>query len=541
MHGKVGPKFLPPPRRDVAEPAKAKGKAPAPPPRPAAHKEVSKEELRGMQARDTAGTRSSTSLFNTQVRATKERGQRFEPKGKGRVTPSHSRHQRKDLRALKAQGVHPWESQGLQIREATPKAPPAPVDPSEGPMKARVAASFAATLRELGFDAYASGGAALSWHGGGRPVDDLDFRIRYGDHGVGTFDDPQGRALVAALNDRGRALRAAGFDVGEFRALGGGGLTVVCDDYCGVEVSISLMPKEQQTVRLRPTMDDVASLTAAPGDAADRLMHADSTAVLALSLRELQADKMKSLISRWKWGTDNIKKTSQDLYDLLNAIVLDDGKVPDAIHRAVDARVDEYTRSNPFHTKLDHVPDRVLKEELLAFTVLLAKEHTKGSRKEAFNKLCGADETHGRAVGEALAQLCKVRPDPDALSAVRPWVAEWRDREGPTGRRMPVELEPIHRGSGVEDILAKGVFDVDPIETGRASKDQVMQVLTVLIDGDGFRALDDSSNGFQTQLAFGLSPNQFGHVYSALKKAGFVQGHDDGLHLTPAGRRLCDL
>lgn len=173
--------------------------------------------------------------------------------------------------------------------------------------------------------------------------------------------------------------------------------------------------------------------------------------------------------------------------------------------------------------------------------ILLAKEHTKGSRKEAFTKLRRADETHGRAVDEALTQLCAMRPDPKALSAVRPWVAEWRAREGPTGQRMPVDLPPIHRGAGVAEILAKGIFDVDPIDTGRASKDQVMQVLTVLIDGDGFRALDDSSNGFQTQLAFGLSPNQFGNVYSALKKAGYVEGREDGLHLTPAGRRLCDL
>jgi hypothetical protein len=144
---------------------------------------------------------------------------------------------RKDVRAMKAEGIHPWEAMGATIRPARAEAAEEAEETPSTRNQARVAASFAAKLKDLGFDVYLSGGAALHWHGGAREIADLDFRVRHGARDVGNFEDAQGAALTAALNDWARSLRSAGFDVGEFRALGGGGLTIVCDDFCGSEVS----------------------------------------------------------------------------------------------------------------------------------------------------------------------------------------------------------------------------------------------------------------------------------------------------------------
>ncbi|MCA9554596.1 MAG: nucleotidyl transferase AbiEii/AbiGii toxin family protein [Myxococcales bacterium] len=520
---------------EAERPKADKPKAGGPSVPPAPPKPLAKDEIQGLRGRAKTQVGDSTSLFSTQLR---EKG----GKGARAVKASHSRHLRKDIRAMKAEGVHPWETGfGHRVRAASDPTPPSSVDPASGPAKARVAATFTAILKDLGFHAYVSGGAALAWHGGGRPIDDLDFRIARGTHGIGNFEDPQGQALLAALNDARLALTAEGFQVAEFRPLGGGGLTIVCDDFCGAEVSISLTAKEQGTERLRPELADAGELTAQPGAGADKAMRASETDVHALTLPELQADKLKSTISRWKWGGDNIKKTSQDLYDLLDAIVLEDGpSLKAAVERAVDARVDDYRASNFAGVRLDHVSSSSVKKEMMAYAVLIAKEHTHGDRKQAFNKLCAADPVAGAKVKALLAKLVALPVDPQALSAIRPEIAEWRDREGPSGRRMPVDMPPIHRLPGVEDIMAKGVFESGLTAQGVANG-HIDQVLTVLIAGDGFRPLDDSKNGFQTQLAFGLSPNQFSKVYRALNKEGLVSGERDGLHLTAKGRGFCDL
>lgn len=415
-----------------------------------------------------------------------------------------------------------------------------PVD--DAPDKARVAASFTAQLKALGFDVYISGGAALHWQGGSRPIDDLDFRMQVGQHNVGNFEDPQGQALLRALNDLTRKMRAAGFQCEDFRPLGGGGLTVVSSNYCGQEISISLTNSAPEIARLRPELAELSALSTQLNDGASALMHISSKDVPALDLRELQSDKLKSMISRWKWGDDNIKKVSQDLFDFLEAVALDDDDVAKAVDRAATSRIDQYKRSNPFYTRLDHVPGSQLKDDIIGFVVLTAQAHITGKRRRAFEALC-ENSSNPEAMLARLEAIASISVQPEVKSRLRPWMQQWREREGPTGRRMPVKLPKIENENSVESILRIGTLHIDlsTLNMHRSNDQNIRQVLTILYGSGGMRPLDDSRNDFQTQLAFGLSATQFSNAYSALFNAGLVKGDAAGLHLTTAGCELVGL
>lgn len=461
---------------------------------------------------------------------------------------------RKDVSAQKNAGHFSWDTTHLQ--NAKPAMSSLAVTPAatgtfaqDNAKNLKVIAKVTGILDKLGLGgAYLSGGAVLSsFHGGSRPTADLDFRIQKGAGGIDNFFDPQGQALIRALNDAIKALKVdhRNSETDVFRVLGSGGQTIANNTFLGVETSISIVERQQQLEQHAVDVQD-----------------APSGQVRALSLQELQYDKLKTMLSRNKWADENIKKTAQDLFDLLEAIVL--ARPPEdrdlvayvgtCVDEAINARTDEFRNSNPFGGMLLKSSDKDIQAQMLALTVEMANAHKKHPRAMALDKLIdnlenmevddsSADIPASRSadVRAAFRALCGMSSDVSQKNGARSYVSKWSARPGPPNLAAPSDKINTHGSSrSVQDIERVFPGDHQPfaeLNLGLAgqSMNNAVLVLKVLIFENGFRPLIDSRNGFQTQAAFGLSANALSNAFKALASKDLVKGDPDGMRLTPHG------
>ncbi|MCP3101815.1 nucleotidyl transferase AbiEii/AbiGii toxin family protein [Myxococcus sp. K15C18031901] len=445
------------------------------------------------------------------------------------------------------------DGQPLVPKKAEVSAEP---DLIESVSKEEIAQFFYEKLMAEDIHVYLSGGAALSWQGGSRPISDLDFRVVASDLECGSFTERQGAAVFDYINEvvlkqlREKFKEAAkrldkDSSANEFEAIGEDVITIGTPNWFGVEISLSLVPwAPSETITLEG--DDVPEVEALP-------------------LHELRNDKFKAMISRTKRGEDSIKKVAQDLYDFLDAtVLLDDGgeghalSMAEHLEAAISARTREYQVANLEGMRLDHLDEEALRELMRARAVLTAQAHLGsqgkgGPRKRMMHQLIeSAPKPLKARLWKKLERLCVVSVLPESKTRLRPWMAKWNQAplQGPQRQGMSrVSLLPSTQGqeAHVGDLLEMCPEDflVDPLDDYLPAanvdgelRGHMLQMMRVLFLSGGFRTLADSKSTVQTLTAVGLTQNQFDKAYKALKKHKLVEGHDEGLFLSPTAKAL---
>jgi hypothetical protein len=400
----------------------------------------------------------------------------------------------------------------------------------EAVSKQALAADFTAALHEEGLKPFLSGGAAIAWQGGSRPIADLDFRVAAEEAGFNNFFESKGAAVFSYINRVVKARLRERVHVrhavaNEFKLIGEDALTIGTSNWFGVEISLSVVPR-------RP-----AGMTMLSGD--------DVPSVEALDLDELLSDKLKTMITRTKKGAKSIKKVSQDIFDFLDLVRLINlrdapPKKPVAAHlaTAIDRRLDEYTIANLEGMQLHHVSDGDLRELMRARAVLTAQAHIKGgARQRALQEKIHAFNPR---LNGLLTKLASIAITPHSKATLRPWMQEWNTapRFGPPrrggGRQVTptVEFEP--EGPSATELLAQVPSDFLNARMESLNENSRM-VLRVLYLGHGFRPLDDAHKNLETLHAVGLTESQFNRAFRELRALGLVQGSAAGLSLTAAG------
>ncbi|HAA17032.1 MAG TPA: hypothetical protein DCE41_37100 [Cytophagales bacterium] len=398
--------------------------------------------------------------------------------------------------------------------------------------KKEVAESFYRNLNSQGLTVYLSGGGALGYQGGHRPIADLDFRVSSSSAKFTSFHEPRGIAVLKYINqvlltNERSSHRIQNAVVDEFRTIGKDGLTIGTDNWFGIEVSLSVVPSEQKTEMLEGS-DDVPAIPALP-------------------LNEIMSDKLKTMISRTKKGKASVKKVSQDLFDFLDTIFLISKNynfsIKEYLDYAIFSRMGQYVVANLEGIQLHHLHEEDLNELMSARAVLTAKAHLKnGIRNKAFKKLVSKYNTE---VLGLLTKLANVNVQDYMKSELRPWMKEWDDNPffGPPKKGKPSRLA-ITKGNKEQDtssvdylesIAPEGFLDRELLNI---KNDHSKKVLKLLVLSGGFRILDDSKNNIETLEAFGLTRNQFNTAYTELRNLGYVTGEVDGLHLTEEGRAV---
>lgn len=411
-------------------------------------------------------------------------------------------------------------------------------DGEEQVSKKDIAEEFSNGLTKLGLHPFLSGGAALHWQGGRRAISDLDFRISAEEAGFSSFNDPAGRAVLDAINktilvnSRTRHKdEVHDAQAQEFAPIGEDALTIGTADWFGVECSLSV-------VETTP-----AGLTSLAGDET-------TPGVMALDLQELQADKLKTMISRTKRGDASVAKVAQDLFDFLDATRLIDaasGDRPMAEHldKAARRRLPGYRQANLDSGQgTEHIDDEAIAARMMARAVLTAKAHGEkgklkgGKRGQAFGKFADRRDI------SLLSKLSGISVEPDLKTELRPWMAKWNEgpRFGPPrGFKARNRTSKADSSQSPEHLLALWPEGVQENSELAKLSPNARDVVKILALSGGFRALDDSHNDLETQIAFGLSSSQFARAFSDLKKAGFVEGKADGLHFSANGSLMFKL
>jgi len=458
-----------------------------------------------------------------------------------------SKHNRRDQRAAKLDGT---------LHESRPDPRPAPaepepepdIEPVQGMERRAMAQLFASMLEIFGTPVFLSGGAALGWQGGRRPVGDLDFRVSAERAGFDDFDQPAGQVLLRFINEkmapRFRNLPGltSGSAIDEVHQIGSGkSLTIGSANWLGHEVSISVVRTPD-----RETTDLSAPGTAHPG-------------LSGLSLVELRADKAKTLLTRTKRGQDSVKKVAQDLFDFLNASQLIDQQNPGAeltagqhVDQALADRAGEYAGANLDGLNLHHLRPEQLLGLMRTRLVLTARAHLKGGqRADAFRQLLkdyptpqsGKDPLQTR-----LQRVANLSVPAEEVTALRPWFAEWNDQSnfGPPSRSRRAKrpgvpartqgdrsLDPeptdVVQETPVDELLELHAADIEALIPAQSVL--AKQVMRVLVLSGGFRRLG-AVNDRSTMLAFGLWKSDFDAAFKDLRKAKLVTSHDDGLRLS---------
>ena len=295
--------------------------------------------------------------------------------------------------------------------------------------KKQVAQDFYEGLVDIGRQVYLSGGGAIGYQGGTRPISDLDFRIAAKEAGFNNFHDPEGVKLLTHINKK---LVPRGSQ--PLAPIGKDALTIGTNNWKGVELSLSVSGSRQNTVML-------------PGG--------ETTPKIAvLSLHELMADKLKTMVSRTKKGEESVKKVAQDVYDFLDVVRLIDASegprlMSEHVDEAVFARLGNYAISNLEGVRMEHVSNSELQDLIKARAVLTAHAHVKGGvRKEAFQKLCTQYEN---SLDSLLGKLSRLGVRAVNKSELRPWMTEWNDssHQGPPRRgEFPSRLARLRSPQG---------------------------------------------------------------------------------------------
>ncbi len=446
-------------------------------------------------------------------------------------------HDRKQRALLKQQGtLHEFDTREVSIvdrdQKVEKKAPP-----QEAVSKKAIAEEFSNALEQEGLQTFLSGGGAINWQGGSRPIADLDFRVSAEEVGFNNFYDPKGKAVLQYINQVVLANsrnhhQAHNAQAQEFHPVGKDGLTIGTVNWFGVEVSLSVVPSTPRTLATLKGNEQIPNIK-------------------ALSLEELQRDKLKTMITRTKKGQESVKKVAQDLFDFLDMTRLineQDGSAKSMsqhLNDAISHRMDEYTIANLEGMQLHHLSKEDLMELMKARVVLTAQAHTKGGqRAQAFQKLLENNPELKTELKNLLKRLSKLKITPQSKTDLRPWMAAWNDNPffGPPKKGKPsraaLQLSQSTRSeSGVDELLALRPKDFLKDRIPEQVSVPGKQVLQVLYLSGGFRALENSQKNIQTLEAFGLTRNQFSKAFTELRILKLVEGKQDGLHLTQQGEK----
>lgn len=400
-------------------------------------------------------------------------------------------------------------------------------------------------LGKFGVTAFLCGGSAITMQGGPRPAGDLDFRVTMDDLGCTTFAEPIGLAALEFLNQcvlpKSRQDHKGCGEVNAFAPVGGGALTIGTGCWFGVEVSVSIV-----YFRPSPLVDA-------------QTLDGGLPPIRLLSLEDLRADKLKSLITRRKSGKESLAKIAKDLFDFLTVCVLLDREhgelgIEGHLDQASGGKLGEYSFVNhdgrPWH---DAPPEKVA-QLMKARTVLTAQAHTEeGDRMDAFESLvstlCEEHDTDEQMLGlisEAqglLDQLTAIHVPKSLAQPLHGWFEEWNSGPEFAPPQPFQRLKPPEKDSELptdEELLTPAGEILAFADRKRhiaaftrlKLTDSEQTIVLVLLGCGGERALPFRPTGKLTMFRFGLGANQLDRAMKALAMKGLATWTDLGVSLT---------
>jgi len=484
------------------------------------------------------------------------------------------------------------------------------VDRLSTEIKKKVGELFVDIVQGIGFQPYLAGGGAIHLRhpDSTRTIQDLDFRIE-AEESIKDFRGIEGSFLLQRLNQELRAMNAddprlaalkelhsqAGKlmespevqqvltdndrslfqkcanpgEITQFQPHGKQALTIMCSDLLGVEVSISLNQGwKHETPSLLP-----------------------QSTIPALTSQDLLRDKLKTVITRTKYGDENVKKVAQDLVDVLS--VADNLQHFESSLRYVQQEMQ--TRVAQYRVMNLETSEQVLqlRDDLLSLRMADRLLRTVDShlgygsddeRSVKFQELVNRiPSSHAVEIGTELLELRgQVRQELNAvLDEFRGQVERYlAQRQDPSGIAMPEQLGQEQQVLDLIDSFYDG-HDLDQwfstwnatksqprgvsqaassskiIEWGpQTSIDEILllvpqdlpisnqeKILLTLHVGEGFRPLENL-NDRNLLKAFGLSRSQYNRAWGELRKQGYAPQNManpsqylapqlDGLHLQP--------
>jgi len=426
---------------------------------------------------------------------------------------------------------------------------------------AYIARYFIDAVAKFGCKAYLAGGAAIALHGGRRPIADVDLRTD-AQAGVITFLKDGGITLCDSINQLllPKARLQLNVTISPFRAIGEDGVTIGTDNWDGIEVSLTI----HQGFPHRELVSAEGGLP-------------------TLDLVDLLRDKLKTVISRTKTGDSSVKKVAQDLFDVLSVMRM----LPPEVTRDIATLIDQFRHRSPQYAIANleqfelpkHFEGEVMAVRMLDRFLYTVDAHIcKGERRQ---KLAALMYAHDPELAQGLRRLNRLQVRHVRPSAVpgwtyeeywekvrlillykcraiaveargeivrhiieyaddldlRPWFSKWNSPPYPIPTRymkpQPRVLAlPMSSPSSGSSLVSPAALE---LLRGAPSLKNEEKVLYILCKSGGFRALQNSGDESEVNLAFGLSKNQFGKAFKELRKAGFVEPSEKGLHLTQKG------
>ncbi|MDC7123265.1 hypothetical protein OMK64_17180 [Cellulomonas fimi] len=413
-------------------------------------------------------------------------------------------------------------------------------------------------MAQLGYTVFLAGGGAIAFHGGHRPVSDLDFRMDPLP-GMTTFSGPQGKQVLHMVNrllEISKSRRAQGLTFSQFSAAGKKALTIGTHDWFSVEVSISL---NQGFAHGAPAP------RALPTHSADYVRHVDPTAspttsVPLLGLTDLLRDKLKTAVTRTKEAEVSHKKVAQDLFDILDLVLLlrrlgIDPLDPTSLRQHLRARVDQYRVQNlePPDVDLGALTVVEVAERMLYRLVRTAQAHAvPGPRRDVLLHLSAHSSADvlsvlDEVVGIPLRPRIEVFGELDVDAWFRTWAVQGATTE--EHRRVPGQnphLGPYAAPDDQPDVFPGNALVAD-ILAGAPSfvlADEDLLILYVLYrSAGGLRPLVNSRSAIEVMVAFSaaISVKRFSQFFETFGPRGrdqLVQDEPAGLRLLRLGRVL---
>lgn len=412
-------------------------------------------------------------------------------------------------------------------------------------------------MAQLGYTVFLAGGGAIAFHGGHRPVSDLDFRMDPRP-GMTTFAGPRGKQVLHMANrllEISKSRRAQGLTFSQFSAAGKKALTIGTNDWFSVEVSISL---SQGFAHGAPAPK------ALPFHSAAYVRHVDPTAsptksVPLLDLTDLLRDKLKTAVTRTKEAEVSHKKVAQDLFDILDLVLLMrsrgvDPLDPVALRQHLAARVDQYRVQNLEPPGVDLGALTVVKvvERMLHRLVRTAQAHAvPGPRRDVLLHLhahSSADvlDVLDQLVGLPLGRTIDVFGEFD----VDAWFRRWAQQGATPEEHQRVPGENPHLGPYAPpdepDVFPGNALVADILADAPkfVLADDDLLILYVLYRSEGgLRPLVNSRSAIEVMAAFSaaISVKRFSQFFETFGPRGrdqLVRDEAAGLRLLRAGRTL---
>ncbi|MCC8170354.1 MAG: hypothetical protein LIP00_00940 [Parabacteroides sp.] len=413
-----------------------------------------------------------------------------------------------------------------------------------------IAAEFTNGLHKWGLHPFLSGGSAITYQGGPRPLGDLDFRITMDEGGFGSFSEPRGKELIQYINaillplSRTQHSEHNMAPVYAFTPMGANALTIGTSSWFGVEVSLSLV--FFPPTRIVPAQD----------------VDPHNPLIDILSLQDLRADKLKALISRRKSGEESLKKIAKDLFDFLSVCWMmqedeEEQNMQLDMEEATSGKLGEYSFVNHDGQRWTGTPPAITKEIMQARAILTARAHlVVKARIEAFSDLIDEITLYVKSIGnsmlldllqtmpEMLRNMSHIRINPFLQESLRPWFEEWN--QSPSFAPPPLFKRltgPVWKG----DMASYEPSATQIIDEGNPELDARMQaypeelsadeqiILKILVACNGLRSLPDRYTPTDVLKAFGMSRGKFDSAWKSLQKKKLVFPTAAGLQLTQTG------